>query len=93
MFGSILKQMLPVLEKQLSDEKITEMVNAFVSRFPVSGNEKYNAVIVTVEKNGTAYLSVVGMAYTKTLEKFYVTETKEQMPLKTAIKNILEYAK
>ncbi len=90
---SLLKMIIPIAEKQLTDDKITPVFEKFLSSYPLEDDEHKNAAICTVEKNGKVYLSVIGMGYNHDIKNYYVTKVKNRQPLIEAIKTLLGHAK
>lgn len=90
-FG-FLKMLIPILNKNLNNEKMSSIIDEYLSGFDLEPGELKNGVICTIEK-GSAYLSVVGMAYNQTTGQFYITKTKQQKILTEAIKELLSHVK
>ncbi|MDL2309035.1 hypothetical protein LJC53_05580 [Bacteroidales bacterium OttesenSCG-928-C03] len=92
MLEMILKQLVPLIDKNLTDEKLMGMFSGLTDQYPVETGEVNNSIIITAEKE-TPYCVIAGMAYDKEIGKFYVNRIKKQMPLKEAIKEIIDYVR
>lgn len=87
--NSIIKMLAPMVEKNLSEEKISNVFNKILDQYPLEPTELKNSIIITLEKDGKTYLSVVGLCYNSALEQFYINKVKNHMTANKAIKLIL----
>lgn len=87
--NTILKMLGPTIEKQLDDEKISSVFGKILDEYPLEAFEVKNSVVVTLEKDGKTYLSIVGLGYNSTLGQFYINKVKNHMTAIAAIKLIL----
>lgn len=84
--AAMLKPLLPILEKTLTDEKVSEAFDQLADSFPLEDGETRNVIVLSKTKN-TVNFSVCGFRAADTL--YIIGKPKIQTSLVDGIKMLL----
>ncbi|MDR3046194.1 MAG: hypothetical protein LBU51_01085 [Bacteroidales bacterium] len=93
MFGLNIDKIFPILEKKVKEEDIANAINDYLGTFPLEQNETRNMVIGSIEKDGKFHISVCGVFFNKTIERWQITKIKSTTTCVKLIKILLNYGK
>ena len=93
MLEKVIKQFLPSIEKKITDENITEIVETLLSPYPLNDGEQQNSILIMTGKNRKSYAVIVGISYKKGDVKPHITGVKERISIKDLITQILANVK
>jgi hypothetical protein len=82
--GLIMNSLGPIIDKNLTDEKIKEVVDNMTNEYPLLPGEVRNIGIVSLERDGKTYFAIAGLNQNNT-----ITSVKKQWRLVEGIKLLL----
>lgn len=88
--GLMLQPLISIVEKQLTDDKTSEIYSAFLAGYPVKikKGEYRNIITISQEPDGKIYLCIVGLD-----RENRITEAKYQTLLSKGISELLTAGK
>ena len=85
--NTILKILGPIVQKKLTDEKVSELFDQLVSNIPLKYGEIKNIVVLSKEKDDKVYFSIWGIK--KERSKYLFSECKVQKLLVNSVMDLL----
>ncbi|HPX58976.1 MAG TPA: hypothetical protein PK495_07535 [Bacteroidales bacterium] len=85
----LLKMLNPFLEKELTDEKVTNIFSQYINKFPIEKGEIKNVILISKERDDKIYYSVWSLS--KNENVYFLKENKQRGKLVDSIKNILKF--
>lgn len=86
--GMIIKSLTPIIDKQLTDDKVREIIETMTSEYPMQNDEVRNIGTISLAANGKVYFHIVGVNGSNT-----IVSIKKSWKLVDGIKNLLSTLK